>query len=162
MGRYAERNNFIKNLKTDKYGETNVNEVMAAFEKATADVAPKSEVAREIFEEIEREINDAMQSNYKVLPIIEESEALWNRVNGKIDALRGIDGFLDELKAKYTEGKAHENTERCVVCGEVIPEGRQVCPLCEKQNTKSGLSQNVGQTKTLTNQGLEGFFQKPI
>lgn len=68
----------------------------------------KIEVAREIFEEIDREINDALQSNYKVLPIIEESEALWNRVNGKIDALRGIDGFIDELKQKYTEDKKNE------------------------------------------------------
>ena len=65
----------------------------------------RQEVAREIFEEIEREINDALQSNYKVLPIIEESEALWNRVSGKIDALRGIGGFIDELKDKYTEGE---------------------------------------------------------
>ena len=65
----------------------------------------KAEVAREIFAEIEREINDALQSNYKVLPIIEESEALWNRVNGKIDALRGMSGFIDELKEKYTEGE---------------------------------------------------------
>lgn len=23
--------------------------------------------------------------------------------------------------------------ERCVICGEIIPEGRQVCPLCEKK-----------------------------
>lgn len=22
--------------------------------------------------------------------------------------------------------------ERCVMCGEIIPEGRQVCPTCEK------------------------------
>lgn len=21
---------------------------------------------------------------------------------------------------------------RCIVCGEIIPEGRQVCPMCEK------------------------------
>ena len=62
-----------------------------------------SEVAREIFEEIEREINDALQSNYKVLPLIEQSEALWNRENGKIDALRGIEGYIAELKKKYTE-----------------------------------------------------------
>ena len=65
----------------------------------------REQIAREIFEEIEREINDALQSNYKVLPLIEESEALWNRVNGKIDALRGIGGFIDELKEKYTEDK---------------------------------------------------------
>ena len=71
----------------------------------TADVVPRSEVARKIFEEIEREINDALKSNYKVLPIIEESEALWNRVGGKIDALRGIGGFIEELKEKYSEDK---------------------------------------------------------
>ena len=64
-----------------------------------------SDVAREIFEEIEREINDALQSNYKVLPLIEQSEALWNRENGKIDALRGIEGYIAELKNKYTESE---------------------------------------------------------
>ena len=25
--------------------------------------------------------------------------------------------------------------ERCVVCGEIIPEGRQVCPICEGSGT---------------------------
>ena len=63
----------------------------------------KAEVAREIFEEIEREITDALKSNYKVLPLIEQSEALWNNVNGKINALRGIEYFIEELKEKYTE-----------------------------------------------------------
>ena len=33
---------------------------------------------------------------------------------------------LDELA-----GRA-KNVDRCVVCGEIIPEGRQVCPICEK------------------------------
>ena len=26
-----------------------------------------------------------------------------------------------------------EDTNRCVVCGDIIPEGRQVCPVCERQ-----------------------------
>lgn len=63
----------------------------------------KAEVAREIFEEIEREITDALKSNYKVLPQVEESEALWNNVNGKINALGGIRYFIEELEKKYTE-----------------------------------------------------------
>jgi len=25
-----------------------------------------------------------------------------------------------------------ENAEHCIVCGDIIPEGRQVCPKCEK------------------------------
>ena len=63
----------------------------------------RAEVAREILEELEREIEGALKSNYFVLPQIEESEALWNRVHGKIDTLRGIGGFIEELKEKYTE-----------------------------------------------------------
>jgi hypothetical protein len=68
----------------------------------------KAEVAREIFEEIEREITDALKSNYKVLPQVEESEALWNNVNGKINALRGIGYFIEELKERYTETEPPE------------------------------------------------------
>ena len=26
-----------------------------------------------------------------------------------------------------------ENAERCVICGDIIPEGRQVCPNCEDE-----------------------------
>lgn len=29
-----------------------------------------------------------------------------------------------------------DNVERCVCCGEIIPEGRQVCPACEKKANK--------------------------
>lgn len=30
---------------------------------------------------------------------------------------------------RYTD----EGAERCVCCGRAIPEGRMVCPICEKQ-----------------------------
>ena len=62
-----------------------------------------SDVAREIFEEIEAEIKLALESNYKVLPQLEFSNELYNSVRGKIDALRGIEGFIAELKKHYTE-----------------------------------------------------------
>lgn len=68
----------------------------------------KAEVAREIFKKIEGEITDALKSNYEVLPQVEESEALWNNVNGKISALSGIRYFIDELKKKYTEESSNE------------------------------------------------------
>lgn len=69
----------------------------------------KAEVAREIFEEIEKEIKAALESNYKVLSQFEQSDELWYRVNGKIDALRGIDGFVEELKKKYIGVKEDDN-----------------------------------------------------
>jgi len=72
------------------------------------DVVPKSEVVKEIFEEIEQEIAEALKSNYRVLEAYDDGRCneyileLVNRVKGKIAALRGIDDFIDELEMKYT------------------------------------------------------------
>ena len=62
----------------------------------------KAEVAREIFEEIENKINDDLKNNKRVLPQVEISNALWNRVSGKINALQGVLEYIAELKKKYT------------------------------------------------------------
>lgn len=60
-----------------------------------------SEVAEEIFAEIQAEIKAALDSNYKALSQVELSEELWSCVRGKIDCLRGLDDFIDELKKKW-------------------------------------------------------------
>lgn len=36
---------------------------------------------------------------------------------------------VDELAKKKWE---QNNAERCIICNEIIPEGQQVCPICEK------------------------------
>lgn len=82
---------------------------MEMAKKALANA--KSEVAREIFEEIEK---------------IATAEGAYDYVSIQ---------EIAELKKKYTE-QAVENAERCVICGEVIPEGRQACPKCEKTTPK--------------------------
>ena len=41
-----------------------------------------------------------------------------------------IHGFCPNCGAKM-DSPAHDNADRCVCCGDVIPEGRQVCPKCE-------------------------------
>ena len=75
----------------------------------TADVAPRSEVAREIFEEIEKEIKSALKSNCSVRSErmkrlqLEMADEFIAHIEGKIDALRGMEWFIDELKQKYTE-----------------------------------------------------------
>lgn len=28
------------------------------------------------------------------------------------------------------------DADRCVCCGEIVPEGRQVCPQCERKNER--------------------------
>lgn len=38
--------------------------------------------------------------------------------------------ILNMLRKLPSEGIA-ENADRCVSCGEIVPEGRQVCPNCE-------------------------------
>lgn len=34
---------------------------------------------------------------------------------------------------KKCQGRKTMTGEKCVMCGEVIPEGRQVCPICESK-----------------------------
>ena len=69
----------------------------------------KSEVAREIFEEIEAEIVAALESNYSVRsermkrPRLEMADEFISCIEGKINALRGMEWFIAELKQKYTE-----------------------------------------------------------
>lgn len=90
-------------------GLTKVESTLCGFYKPTADVAPRAEVAREIFEEIESEIVAALQSNYRAKQERVEKQLPDDFVSymceGKIAALRGIEAFVEELKKKYTEGK---------------------------------------------------------
>ena len=66
-----------------------------------------TDVAREIFDQIQAEITAALDSNYKarILRLGDydygKYELFIECVDGKISALRGIDGFIEELKKKY-------------------------------------------------------------
>jgi uncharacterized protein YbcC (UPF0753/DUF2309 family) len=101
-------------------------EQIASIIESTADVVPKSEVekwfrecevlqgrfielekevAREIFEEIEEEIKLALDNNRKRLSECEFADDWQSYISGKLDALRGIDDFIAELKKKYTESE---------------------------------------------------------
>ena len=75
---------FVKRYTPNINGETTLECVERAIREApTADVAPKSEVAREIFEEIEFDIHQLMFER-------EERRAI------------AIEGVIVELKKKYT------------------------------------------------------------
>lgn len=71
----------------------------------------KSDAAREICCKIEEEIVAALESNYRAmrehnLKRCPDSDGLFlERIYGKIDALRGIEGFVEELKTKYMEAE---------------------------------------------------------
>lgn len=74
-----------------------------------ADVVSRDEVRR-IFEEIEEEITAALESNYRVYN--EHLEKYGDKpnleflcmCNAKVNTLRGIEGFIEELKEKYSKG----------------------------------------------------------
>ena len=76
---------------------------------SSADI--RAEVAREIFEEIEK---------CTIRKVLREGEIIFDTSEQ-----------FAELKKKYTEDPSPINM--CICCGEIIPEGRQVCPACEKQ-----------------------------
>lgn len=61
----------------------------------------KAYAAKEIFDELEREIEDALKNNYEALRRFEDSDDLWHNVNGKINTLRGLEHFIGELKKKF-------------------------------------------------------------
>ena len=109
--------------------------LMRIIEKQpTVDVVSKSEIEK-IFAEIEKEIDLGISVIQKIL------NAKGGRANGKTVLISKYDVYIEakkhlaELKKRYTE-QVIDNAERCIVCGEVIPEGRQVCPMCEKQSTE--------------------------
>jgi hypothetical protein len=73
-----------------------------------------AEFAREICCKIEEEIVAALESNYNARaerlrnPRCESADEFIAHVEGKIAALRGIEGFVEELKDKYTEGRNNQ------------------------------------------------------
>lgn len=123
MARYIDADLLIEQLQPAKNAEWNKNDHTASRSQMiedfctelknapTADVVPKSEVASEIFAEIDREICLALESNYKardhrqMIVIVHGSSTLDREfieyVCGKIDTLRGINDFVAELKKKY-------------------------------------------------------------
>ena len=49
--------------------------------------------------------------------------------------------------------------ERCIMCGEIIPEGRQVCPACEKKVLEDNV---ISVTDTEYGDTYTGFFRKEL
>lgn len=77
-------------------------EECAATNLYNAGYRKASEVAAEIFAEIEKEIELALDSNYKVKRDAQDmNDTLVIYAEGKIDCLRGLLGFIAELKKKY-------------------------------------------------------------
>ncbi len=74
----------------------------------------KAEAVKEFAEKVQTEIKKALESNYKARAEKEKEEfnkyldnLLWNYCTGKIDCLRGIDDFIDNL-LKETVGDADD------------------------------------------------------
>ena len=69
-----------------------------------ADVAPKSEVAREILEEIDKKVKASITVHLEEInkEYIKDTP-LYDRHSGILFALQYMDDFIAELKKKYTE-----------------------------------------------------------
>ncbi len=52
---------------------------------------------------------------------------VYNKVNGTTKHYGDIVRIIESTKA-----------DRCVCCGDIIPEGRMICPICEKGDAKNG------------------------
>lgn len=63
----------------------------------------QSEVVNKICCDIKQEITAALDSNYRVRGELDVTDDLYHIVNGKISALRGIEGFITEIENKYNK-----------------------------------------------------------
>jgi hypothetical protein len=74
----------------------------------TADVVPRAEV-EEIFSELYKEIESALNSNYKArrerINGCGARDMFLNVVDGKIASLRGLHEFIEYLEEKHTGGE---------------------------------------------------------
>jgi hypothetical protein len=120
MARYIDVENFPalfdeefkKTRELILQGETHLDNLAEGFLEAdrvirnipTADVVPREEFEK-IFEEIEAEITAALKSNYEARSVYNPTDEFGMWVQGKIDALRGIEDFIAELKKKYIGDK---------------------------------------------------------
>lgn len=57
-----------------------------------------------------------------------------NIIGLKEDIISRIEDIADVERVYVYGGLTY--ADRCVCCGAIIPEGRQVCPICEKQSTE--------------------------
>ena len=114
MARYIDADALVERLKfkrdaTDISGKkySGLECAIAQAQKfPTADVAPKSEVAREIFEEIERFILTCIENDEKVFNSGEDEY-----YDGRFMGFKIVEEHLAELKKKYTEDINHEDKD---------------------------------------------------
>ena len=93
----------------------------------------REKVTREIFKEIEAEIQEALNSNYRARPHIAESEELYHIVEGKISALSGMEDFIAKLKKKYIPT---DEKEGCTTCKHMLSCEPSLTGACEQYEKK--------------------------
>ncbi len=72
------------------------------------------------------------------------AEALNNMVGKIVDAFRNLGSAFGQALKSYPQDPPRivDNVDRCLICGIIIPEGRQVCPNCER-SVEQWTSQNT-------------------
>lgn len=96
----------------DIYENCKLTYLHSEIAKLTVDLDnAKAEAARELISDVIEILND----EYRKCDTKE------------IKTILVIVNAITELKKKYIP----QNDDRCVVCGEIVPEGRQVCPKCQ-------------------------------
>jgi hypothetical protein len=98
-GVYVDKDELVKALKYDR------DQYRKGFEDGCKGATDriKAEVAREIFEEIERKITHDIDVNNACIVELDDSAELYHRVKGELFVLCDIQDFIAELKKKYTE-----------------------------------------------------------
>lgn len=110
MARYIDADDFKAVIHANDWSNPVVPDVVGVIidRSPTADVVPRAEV-EEIFSELYKEIESALNSNYKArrerINGCGARDMFLNVVDGKIAALRGLHEFIEYLEEKHTGGE---------------------------------------------------------
>ena len=110
MARYIDADDLKVVIHANDWSNPVVPDVVGVIidRSPTANVVPRAEI-EEIFSEIYKEIESALNSNYKArrerINGCGARDMFLNVVDGKIAALRGLHEFIEYLEEKHTGGE---------------------------------------------------------
>lgn len=86
-------------------------------------VCPECKIYR-VREKCKQKREEKAKKKFPPIMLVSKIERIYNKVNGTRKHYGEIVNIIESTAA-----------DRCVCCGDVIPEGRMVCPTCEQKGS---------------------------
>lgn len=96
-------------------------------------IEAKHQERMNLYDWMAQAVRDAEAGGGKQIPVV-----FHKKNHAEILVTMRIEDWFGLYREWEAGGGLTENAERCVVCGDIIPEGRQVCPNCAREAILAG------------------------